>query len=126
MKPIASNDRIKPSDLILRRPRSSRGRLEGWPRARSRLWPSFEMRASFDKLRSALLRTRLMDEFVPWKRCTSRSLRLDALLVDELRPVPDFALKPSSQRWSRGEIRCDVEVCQPFAHICVGHDGGAR
>src|SRR5712691_7535031 len=53
---------IKPSDLILRRPRSLRGRLEGWPQARSRLWPSFETRASFDKLRSALLRTRLMDD----------------------------------------------------------------
>src|SRR5260370_29418322 len=51
-----------PSDLILRRPRSSRGRLEGWPRARCRLWPSFETRASFDRLRSALLRTRLTDE----------------------------------------------------------------
>jgi len=38
------------------------GRLEGWPRARSLLWPSFETRASFDKLRSALLRTRLMDD----------------------------------------------------------------
>jgi hypothetical protein len=35
----------KPSDLILRRLRSSRGRLEGWPRAWSRLWPSFETRA---------------------------------------------------------------------------------
>ncbi len=57
---------IKPSDLILRRPRSSRGRLEGWPQARYRLWPSFETRASFDKLRSALLRTRLMDN-----RCDS-------------------------------------------------------
>src|SRR5882672_7915013 len=45
-----------------RRPRSLRGRLEGWPRARSRSWPSFETRASFDKLRSALLRTRLMDD----------------------------------------------------------------
>ncbi len=33
---------IAPMDLILRRPRSSRGRLEGWPRARSRLRPSFE------------------------------------------------------------------------------------
>ena len=44
MKPIASNDRIKPSDLILTRPRSSRGRLEGWPQARSCLWPSFETR----------------------------------------------------------------------------------
>ena len=56
---------FKPSDLIPRRPRSSRGRLEGWPRARSRLWPSFEnlrTRASFDKLRSALLRMRLMDD----------------------------------------------------------------
>src|SRR5262244_4246004 len=52
----------KPSYLILRRPRSWRGRLEGWPQARSRLWPSFETRASFDKLRSALLRTRLMDD----------------------------------------------------------------
>src|SRR5215467_11737843 len=38
-----------------------RGRLEGWPQARSGLWPSFETRASFDKLRSALLRTRLME-----------------------------------------------------------------
>src|SRR5258707_15848134 len=33
---------IKPSDLILRRPRSSRGRLEGWPQARPRPLPSFE------------------------------------------------------------------------------------
>jgi len=53
---------FKLSDLIVRRPRSSRGRLEGWPRARSCLWPSFETRASFDRLRSALLRTRLMDD----------------------------------------------------------------
>src|SRR5579883_2680785 len=30
------------SDLILRRPRSLRARLEGWPRERPRLWPSFE------------------------------------------------------------------------------------
>src|SRR5215831_15070392 len=51
---------LKLSDLILRRPHSSRGRLEGWPRARSRLWLSFETPASFDKLRSAL-GTRLMD-----------------------------------------------------------------
>src|SRR5260221_403643 len=43
------NERSKPSDLILRRPRSLRDRLEGWPRARSRLWPSFETRASFAK-----------------------------------------------------------------------------
>src|SRR5713226_1343337 len=54
IKRSKSNDRnqtleIKPSDLILRRPRSSRGRLEGWPLARSRSWPSFETRASFDK-----------------------------------------------------------------------------
>jgi len=32
------------ADLVLRSPRS--GRLEGRPRARSRLWPSFETRAS--------------------------------------------------------------------------------
>src|SRR5229473_8526059 len=31
MKPIAWNGRNHPSDLILRRPRSLRGRLEGWP-----------------------------------------------------------------------------------------------
>src|SRR5258707_4585797 len=37
---------LEPADLILRRPRSSRGRLEGWPRARSRLQPSFETPAS--------------------------------------------------------------------------------
>jgi hypothetical protein len=34
------------------------GRLEGWPQGTIRLRPSFETRASFGKLRSALLRTR--------------------------------------------------------------------
>src|SRR5262252_4874576 len=61
--PVTNNMKRSFSDspnLILKRSHSSRGRLEGWPRARSRLWPSFETRASFDKLRSAL-RTRLMD-----------------------------------------------------------------
>src|SRR5262249_23607703 len=48
---------IKPSDLILRRPRSSRGRLEGWPLARPRPWPSFET-PTFGRL----LRTRLTVE----------------------------------------------------------------
>src|SRR5262249_15019487 len=37
-------EREKNSDLILRSPRS--GRLEGWPRARPCLWPSFETRPS--------------------------------------------------------------------------------
>src|SRR5215471_18294545 len=45
------------SDLILRS-RASARRLEGWPLAQSCLLPSFETRASFDKLRSALLRMR--------------------------------------------------------------------
>jgi len=27
-----------------------------------------------------------------------------------------------SQHWRRGEIRRDVEVSQPFAHMAVGHD----
>src|SRR5271166_545636 len=45
-------------------------RLEGWPLARSRLWPSFETRAI---LRGALLRTRFIDawiSFEPRKRST--------------------------------------------------------
>src|SRR6266436_8362113 len=46
---------VEPSDLILRRPCFSRGRLEGWPQARSRLGPSFET-PTFGRL----LRTRLM------------------------------------------------------------------
>jgi hypothetical protein len=46
-----------PSDLILRRPPLLGGRLEGWMHGRDSL-PSFETRASFDKLRSALLRMR--------------------------------------------------------------------
>src|SRR5712671_3426278 len=74
-------ERSNSSDLILRRPRSWRGRLEGWPRARSHLWPSFERpsfetRASFDKLRSALLRTRLtvgIGMIRTWKRCSRQA-----------------------------------------------------
>jgi hypothetical protein len=43
-----------PTDLILRRPRSSRGRLEGWPRVHA-------VRPSFETHRYAmLLRMRLM------------------------------------------------------------------
>jgi hypothetical protein len=52
------------------------------------LWPSFETRASFDKLRSALLRTRLMDDvdmIVPWKRCTNGH---NAALVPAIQPCP--------------------------------------
>src|SRR5262249_41752676 len=41
--------RGEPSDLILRRPRSWRGRLEGWAAGTISLVPSFETRASFDK-----------------------------------------------------------------------------
>jgi len=37
MKPPISNIAFTPSDLILKRRRSWRGRLQGWPRARSRL-----------------------------------------------------------------------------------------
>jgi len=51
------------SDLILRSAASWRRVLrlskdEGWQQARPSKWPSFETRASFDKLRSALLRMR--------------------------------------------------------------------
>src|SRR5215831_3883990 len=44
-EPIVSNIALTPSDVIGRRERSWRGRFEGWPRARSRSWPSFETRA---------------------------------------------------------------------------------
>jgi len=51
-------------DLIMRRLRSSRGRLEGWPRARSRLWPSFETRASLAK-RSGKVKTKFLRSTEP-------------------------------------------------------------
>jgi hypothetical protein len=55
MEPISSNGRNPdPTDLILRSAPLG-ARLEGWPLARPRLWPSFETRA-----RGALLWTRLM------------------------------------------------------------------
>src|SRR5215831_13196323 len=54
------------------------------------------------------------------------SFRLDALLVDELCPVPDFVFELGSQDRSGGEIRRDVEVRQPFTHMRVRHDRRGR
>jgi hypothetical protein len=41
---LAKKRVMKLKALILRRPRSSRGRLEGWQQARPSKWPSFETR----------------------------------------------------------------------------------
>jgi hypothetical protein len=60
MKSIRWTGRNHPRKPYPEEPCEAR-RLEGWTQARSRLGPSFETRASFDKLRSALLRTRRMD-----------------------------------------------------------------
>ncbi len=45
MKPIISNDRIQTLGPHPEERRIFAARLEGWPRARPRLWPSFETRA---------------------------------------------------------------------------------
>jgi hypothetical protein len=45
------------------------------------LWPSFETRASFNKLRSALLRTRLMESYCDRELAASRSANAAMVLA---------------------------------------------
>src|SRR5882672_1014464 len=64
--------------------------------ARSRVWPSFETRASFDKLRSGLLRTRLMDD-VDMIRTTETLCQVPAI---PLQPMLSPRMSPPAARGS--------------------------
>src|SRR5262249_30879467 len=59
-------------------------------------------------------------------RLTMFHCGLMPLLVDELRPVPDFVFELGSQNRGGGEIRRDIEVRQPFTHMRVRHDRRGR
>src|SRR5262249_4072368 len=50
-------------------------------------------------------------------------LRLDAMGVDELRPVCDLVLELRFQRIAGGVARLDIEIGQPFAHARIRQGG---
>src|SRR5262249_41378889 len=78
----------------LRRPRSSRGRLEGWPLARPCLLPSFEMR----RKGAALLRMRVVILHTPY------SAGAAGLLNSEVAPPADVRVAVTGE----SEPSCDV------------------
>jgi hypothetical protein len=96
-------------DLILRSRRS--WRLEGWTRVRA-VRPSFETRASFDKLKSALLRmrsmifARVLARITPWNGI--EPLTIGTLVIDSMMPIGarEFPAHPLRTPCSDEKIPC--------------------